>query len=264
MPTKLINNTNLHYVDRGHGTPVLLVHGFPLDSRMWDAQIEALSDHYRIIAPDLRGFGQSASTNPFTMDSLADDLHALLKELGALPAMVGGLSMGGYVTLAYARKYPNDLRAIGLIDTRSEGDNEQGKQNRNRLIQLVREKGSTAIADEMLPKLVAEETLKRRQDITHKLRRIMESQTPKTIENALAAMRDRPDRTPDLPNISVPTLIVVGEQDAITPPSLSEAMSKQLKHSTLSVIRRAGHMSPMEQPQDVTTAFRGFAERVMR
>src|SRR6266542_306071 len=146
MPTKSINGATIPYQERGRGVPVVLVHGFPLDSGMWEAQLDALSDRYRVIAPDLRGFGQSISTEPFTIASQADDVHALLKELGALPCVLAGLSMGGYIALAFSRKYASDLRALTLIDTRSEGDTPQGKENRNKMIQLVRDNGSKAVA----------------------------------------------------------------------------------------------------------------------
>jgi pimeloyl-ACP methyl ester carboxylesterase len=261
MPTKTVNDLTIHYSDRGHGAPaIVLVHGFPLDSRIWDAQAEDLSDRYRVIAPDLRGFGQTRSETPFTIASLADDLHSFLKELGALPCIFGGLSMGGYVALAYARKYPADLRALMLIDTRAEADTPQGREGRGKMIQLVREHGSKAVADEMFPKMMFDETAKHRQDIAHKLRRIMESQSPKTIEHALVALREREDQIANLPNISVPTLIVVGEHDAITPPAMSETMNKAVRHPTMVVIKRAGHMSPMEQADDVTKAIRRFVE----
>jgi 3-oxoadipate enol-lactonase len=263
MPSRSVNKTTFHYQDRGHGTPVVLVHGYPLDSRMWEAQVEALSDRYRVIAPDLRGFGQSISNDPFTIASQADDLHALLKELGALDCVLAGLSMGGYIALAFVKNYASDLRGLALIDTRAEGDTQQGKEGRNKMIGLVREKGAKAIADEMLPKLLAESTQKHRQDIVHKLRRIIESQTPKTIENALVAMRDREDYTSILPGISVSTLILVGEHDSLTPPAMSEAMNKLIRHPTMVVIRNAGHMSPMEQPDDVTTTMRRFLEKVL-
>jgi pimeloyl-ACP methyl ester carboxylesterase len=264
MPTRLINGVNLFYQDRGRGSPVVLVHGFPLDSRMWEAQIEALSDRHRVIAPDLRGFGQSKSDGPFTIASQADDLHALLKATEALPCAFCGLSMGGYVALAFARSYSSDLKALALIDTRSESDTPQGKENRAKMMQLVREHGAKAVADQMLPKLIAEQTAQHRQDIVHKLRHMMESQSPGTIENALVAMRDREDYTHDLSGIRVPTLILVGEHDAITPPPVSESMSKLIRHPTLVIIKRAGHMAPMEQPDDVTTAMRRFLEQASR
>ncbi len=262
MPTKTINNVIFNYQDRGLGTPIVLVHGFPLDSRIFQAQVEALSDRYRVIAPDLRGFGASASTAPFTMVSLADDLHGLLKELGGMPCVLGGLSMGGYVALAFAKRYPSDIRGLALIDTRAEGDSSTGREGRNKMIQLVRDKGARAVAAEMFPKMLAEQTRVNHPEIAQYLLQIMESQPPLAIEHALAAMRDREDHTNDLPSIPVPVLVAVGEQDAITPPAVAQAMSKALRNPTLAIIPAAGHLSPMEQPEDVTTALRRFAERV--
>lgn len=264
MPTKSISGISMHYQDRGRGMPVVLIHGFPLDSRMWEAQAEALSDRYRIIAPDLRGFGLTRGGGSFTMDSLAEDVHALLKEVGALPSVVAGLSMGGYVTLAYAKKYPKDLKGLMLIDTRAEADSPEAKENRGKALQRVKDGGAKAIADDMMPKLVHEGVLKHRQDIAHKLRLILESQSPETIAHALVALRDRPDRVSDLAAIPVPTLVIVGEHDAITPPALSEKMSKELTHPTVAIIKNAGHMAPMEQADDVNLVMRRFLEQIAR
>jgi 3-oxoadipate enol-lactonase len=264
MPTRTLNNVTFHYQDRGRGGggAIVLLHGFPLDSRMWESQLEALSDRYRVIAPDLRGFGKSTSSEPFSMQSLADDVHALLKELGATPCVLGGFSMGGYVALAYAKKYPSDLRGLALIDTRAEGDTNDGRENRNKMIQLAREKGASGVAEQMLPKMLAEATKQKKPEVVSNARSIMDSQPPLAIEHALAAMRDRPDVTKDLPSIAVPTLIVVGEQDAITPLGVAESMNKAIRNPTQTVIRAAGHLSPIEQPEDVTTALRRFAETV--
>src|SRR4051794_16033318 len=118
----------LPYTDRGRGEPLVLLHGFPLDRRMWDAQTEKLSDHYRVIAPDLRGFGQSRRSDPFTIESLADDTHLFLEQLAAAPCVLAGLSMGGYVALAYAKKYAADLRGLVLVDTKAEADSPQAKE----------------------------------------------------------------------------------------------------------------------------------------
>src|SRR3954464_4498109 len=122
MPTFNVNGITTFASERGTGIPLVLIHGFPLNGTMWSAQITALSDAYRVITPDLRGFGQTPSTDAFTMESLADDVHALLAQMNALPCILGGLSMGGYVALAYAKKFANDLRALMLIDTKAEGD----------------------------------------------------------------------------------------------------------------------------------------------
>lgn len=262
MPTKPVNGISMNYAERGRGLPVVLIHGFPLDLRIWDAQVQVLSDRYRIIAPDLRGFGRSGVGGAFSMESLADDVHELLKQIGAIPSVVGGLSMGGYVTMAYARKYPGDLKAVMLIDTRAEADTPEGKEKRNQMLERLKTGGSKAVAEDMFPKMVSEETTKHRQDIAHKLRHIMESQSPETIGHAIAALRDRPDRSSDIRSIGVPTLVMVGEADAITPPALSETMNKAITGSALATIPKAGHMSPMEQPEEANRAIRRFLDGI--
>jgi pimeloyl-ACP methyl ester carboxylesterase len=167
--------------------------------------------------------------------------------------------MGGYVALAYAKKYPTDLLGLALIDTKAEGDTPQGKEAREKMIELARSQGSEAVAAEMMPKMLAPDADKSRPQVKRELDQIMNAQTPLTIEHALAAMRDRPDFTSDLASIAMPTLVIVGEHDAITPPAGAEAMSKAIPHSSYVVIRGAGHMSPMEQSQQVTDALRRFA-----
>ena len=259
MPQRSVNGVNVNYEERGTGTPFVLLHGFPLDSRIWREQIAALSDRFRVIAPDLRGFGQSKSNDVFTMESLADDVHALLRDLQALPCILGGLSMGGYVALAYAKKDPTDLRGLALIDTKAEGDTAEGKAGREKMMELARTQGTKAVAEQMMPKMLAQDADKTRPQVKRELDQIMNAQTPLTIEHALAAMRDRPDSVASLASIAVPTLVIVGEHDAITPPAGAEKMSTAIPKSTYVVIRGAGHMSAMEQPQQVTDALRRFA-----
>lgn len=258
MPTLPIANTTLHYDERGSGPPVILLHGFPVDSRMWSAQLDGLSSHHRIIAPDFRGFGRSRHDGPFTLESLADDIHAFAISLGIVPFTLGGLSMGGYVALAYARRYPRTLRALMLIDTKSQADTQDAKDNRNRLITLAREKGASAVTDDMLPKLLAPATLDHRPDIVKALREMADNNPPAALAQALAAMRDRPERTDMLKSIAVPTLIIVGEADSATPPEIADAMQKLIPGSQLAVIPGAGHMSPLEQPAAVNAAIARF------
>src|SRR5688500_15178660 len=190
MPMRTVNGAAFNYEEEGTGPVVVLLHGFPLDSRVWESQRRALSDRWRIITPDLRGFGGSKSEHAFTMESLADDVHTLLVELEALPCVLGGLSMGGYVALAYGKKYPTDLRGLMLIDTRAEGDTPEGRQAREKMIALARDSGSKAVADQMMPKMV---TSGAPPEVTQQLRQIMEACPSTTIQHALAAMRDRPD-----------------------------------------------------------------------
>jgi 3-oxoadipate enol-lactonase len=264
MPARTIDNAAIHYDDAGTGRPpVVLLHGFPLDARVWAAQREALAGTHRVVTPDLRGFGRSTSDKPFTMESIADEVHALLAELGALPVVLGGLSMGGYAALAYAKKYPTDLKGLLLIDTRAEADTPEGREARQKMIELVRRDGSSAVADAMMPKMLAPDTPSRAPQVAQELRRIMESQPPRTIENALVALRDRPDFGQDLPSIAVPTLVLVGEADAITPPAMAQTLQRNIPNAKLVTIPNAGHMTPMEQPEQVNRAIRDFVAGVV-
>ena len=258
MPARTVGNASFYYEESGRGLPLVLLHGFPLDNRIWRKQREALADSFHVITPDLRGFGKSQSNESFTMKSLADDVHAFLAEIGALPCVLGGLSMGGYVALEYVKKYPTDLRGLVLIDTRAEGDSAEGKQARMKMADLAKEKGSPAVAEQMMPKMLAADSLKGKDDVVRELKQIMESCPATTIVNALMAMRDRADHAENLASIAVPTLIIVGEQDAITPPAMSQKMQEAIANSQLVTIPGAGHMTPMEQPDAVNEAIHAF------
>jgi 3-oxoadipate enol-lactonase len=264
MPIVTVNHTPLHYLDRGprDAPAVLLVHGFPLDSRMWRSQTEELSRSHRVVTPDLRGFGQSHSSDAFTLESLADDLHALIQTLRLGPVVLGGLSMGGYTALAYVRKYPGTLRGLMLVDTRAEADTPEAKDNRGKMIELVRAQGAKAVAAKMLEKLVAPDTLAQNPHVVAELRSIMEACRALTIEHALTAMRDRPDRVGELGAIAMPTLILVGELDAITPPPAAQVMHRTIPRSKYLVIPGAGHMAPMERAQQVNDAMAQFLTEI--
>jgi pimeloyl-ACP methyl ester carboxylesterase len=260
--TQHVNGVSLSFEERNAtGSPtVALLHGFPLDATMWAAQLDALAEAgHRVVAPDLRGFGRSRSDSPFTIESFADDVHALLGAVGALPCVLVGLSMGGYVALAYVKKYPADLRGLVLIDTKAEADTAEAKQGRAKMIDLVRKDGSKAIADQMFPKMLAPDSAARPQ-LAKSLRSIMESCPPLTIEHALAAMRDRPDRSGELSSINVPTLVLVGDADAITPPDVAKSMAARIPRAQLATVRGSGHMSPMEQPEQVNRALKTFLQ----
>jgi pimeloyl-ACP methyl ester carboxylesterase len=264
MPSRTLRGVSFHFEDRGSGLPLVLVHGFPVDCRMWEAQVAELSGRCRAIAPDLRGFGRSIASDPFTIELLADDLHALLVELDATRCVLGGFSMGGYVVLAYLVKYLADLRGLILVDTKAEADTPQQKEGRAKMAELARKRGAEAIADEMVPKQLSEETPRKRPAVATALHRLMEQCPPATIEHALLAMRDRPDRSGAVSSIKAPTLIVVGENDAITPPATARAMHQRIAGSELEVIRGAGHMSPMEQPAQVNRAIARFLQSHFR
>jgi pimeloyl-ACP methyl ester carboxylesterase len=258
MPSQRIDSTDFWFLEAGKpALPTLvLVHGFPLDSRLWAEQVADLSGSFRVIAPDLRGFGKSRSDEPFTMSSLADDLHKLLEKIGALPCVLAGLSMGGYVCLPYARKYPGDLKGLVLVDSRCEADTPAAKESRGKMIELVRNQGSAAVADAMLPRLIAPGALANRPVVVQKIMSIMGDCPALTIEHALAAMRDREDHTEWLANADLAVHIIVGEHDAITPPAGARATAARLKRGDLTVIPAAGHLTPIEQPRLVSLALR--------
>lgn len=261
MPSITLDRKVIHYDERGNRTaktpPVVLLHGFPLDARIFAAQLDALADNCRVITPDLPGFGQSMSDLPFTIASLADDVHALLRSVGALPCVLGGLSMGGYVAQAFVKKHPTDLRGLILIDTKSEADNAEGKEKRNKMIESVRASGSKAISDAMFPNMLSPENAKDPK-IAQPLREMMEACPAKTIEHALVAMRDREDYTSMLPSIATPTLLIVGERDAISTKATMEAMHRGIPRSKLVVVPGAGHLTPVEAPDEVGRAIRDF------
>jgi pimeloyl-ACP methyl ester carboxylesterase len=248
---------------------LLLIHGFPLDHRMWTPQLAGLSAHVRVIAPDLRGFGRSAAPiaaplevtpGPLTMEQHADDLAALLDHLAVERAVVAGLSMGGYIAFAFWRRHHARVQALVLLDTRAEPDAPQARANRDTAAVKVRQAGSAAIAGEMLPRLLAPANLSN-QRIADRARAMMAEQPVEGVAGALAGLRDRADSRPILPTISVPTLVLVGEHDAITPPADAAAMVAVIPGARLVVIPRAGHLSPLENPRAVNRALRAFLAR---
>ena len=193
MPIQSVNGSNLYYHESGKGIPLVLLHGFPLDHRVWQAQVHDLAAVSRVITPDLRGFGKSINNSTFTLQGLAEDLYVLLSQIHALPCVLGGLSMGGYVALAYQRQYASTLRGLILIDTRAASDDPETRAGRDIMIELARAGGSSAVAEKMMPRMLAPATAQSNPAVASELRAIMESCPAQTIQHALAAMRDRPD-----------------------------------------------------------------------
>jgi 3-oxoadipate enol-lactonase len=255
-----VNGFRLAYGDRGgeHETALLLVHGFPLDRRLWAAQAGAFADMARVVTPDLRGHGKSEIVpGPFTMEQHADDLAALLDHLKIRRAVVAGLSMGGYVTFAFWRRHPDRVRGLILADTRAEPDSVAAQAGRDAAIARVQQTGAAAYADEMLPRLLAPGSLANLK-IAGAARKMMAEQPVDGIVGALGGLRDRIDNRPTLPMITVPTLVVVGEADVITPPADGRAMAALIPGARLAVIPKAGHLSPMENPRAFNAAVRAF------
>lgn len=260
-----VNGVRLAYRERGRGQPstLLLIHGFPLDHRMWDAQSVGLADQARVIAPDLRGFGRSAAAvaDPLTMDQHADDLAGLLDALKIGRAVVAGLSMGGYIALAFWRRHRARVQALVLADTRAEADAPAARANRDAAAAKVRAAGVAALAEDMLPRLLAPANLARPR-LAERLRAMMVAQPAETVIAALAGLRDRPDSRPTLPTITAPTLVLVGEHDALTPAADAAALAAAIPAARLVVIPAAGHMSPVENPRAVNAALRTFLREI--
>ena len=242
---------DIGYDDVGTGMPVLFVHGFPHDRTLWAPQLGALVQHSRCIAPDLRGFGESGPWDAgaeASMDAYADDLAALLDALGVGRAVVAGLSMGGYVAFALWRRHRARVRALVLCDTRPGPDDEAVRERRRALVALARTRGSGAVADAMMPGMVGKSSRARCPDLVEDVRTMLARAPADGVARALEAMMARPDSTGLLASIDVPTLVVVGEEDVLTPPAEARAMHAAIAGSTLAVIEGAGHVSNLERP----------------
>src|SRR5689334_12618 len=254
-----INNIQIEYTDTGVGRPIVLIHGYPFNRALWTEQIPALSNSNRIIAPDLRGFGDSdASSETSTMNLLAEDVALLMDQLEIPRATIGGLSMGGYVALAFYKKFPSRVRGLVLADTRASSDTDESKQTRAQQAEKGLSEGMAGIADAMLPKLLTPETVSKRPEIVKFVRDMMLQAKPEGAAAALRGMAEREDQTPLLSKISVPTLILVGSEDAITPVADSEKMQNAIDDSRLVVLDHAGHVSNLERTQQFNDAFLHF------
>ena len=247
MIALLPGGLELAYDEAGSGTPLLLVHGWPLDRAMWAGQLGGLATYARVLAPDLRGFGGSTVRPPYTIDRYADDLIAFLDALGLARAVVCGLSMGGYVAFSMVRRHRDRVRGLILADTRATADTDEARENRRNLIALIEREGMDALAERQLRTMVGRSTLDRQPELVETVRRMMASTPPEGAIGALRAMADRADSTPMLTSIGVPTLVVGGVEDGITPPEVLRAMAAQIPGSRVEILEQAGHLSPLER-----------------
>lgn len=244
--------------EAGAGTPVLLLHGFPHDRTLWTAQLAAPPAGARLIAPDLPGFGDSESTAEATLDAWADWSVALLDALAIEQAVVGGLSMGGYLAFAIWRRHPTRVRGLILADTKAGADTLEGQEKRRAMQALAATSGAAAIAEAMMPGMVGKTTRASRPQAVAFLDAMLRRQPVGAIHDALDALRTRPDSTPTLAAIAVPTLIVCGDEDTLTPVKESDAMHAAIADSQLAIIPGAGHASCVEQPAPFNALLAGF------
>jgi len=259
MPKTRINNIDITYDDTGSGPAVVLIHGYPFNRSMWAEQVSALADSYRVVTLDLRGHGESeSSTGASTMKLMAQDVAALMDELQIDRAVIGGLSMGGYVTLAFYQLFAERVEKLLLADTRAQADTEEAKATRGDQVQQIQADGMTGIVTAMLPKLLSPETVSKQPEIVKRVRDMMMHTSPEGAIGALRGMAEREDQTERLSQINVPALIVVGKEDPITPVADSQKMHERIAGSQLVVIENASHVSNIEQPEQFNRALREF------
>ena len=250
MSSTRISDIQMAYTDTGIGSPIVLIHGYPFNRSLWSEQLTALSNSYRVIAPDLRGFGETdPSAGPATMNLMAQDVAELMDRLQIRQAVIGGLSMGGYVALAFYKQFRSRVRNLILVDTRAQADTEEAKQTRAQQAEKALSEGMAGIADAMLPKLLTPDTVSKRPEIVKRVRDMMLKTKPEGAAAALMGMAEREDQTPLLSQISAPTLILVGAEDAITPVADSEKMHRAIPNSRLVVLENAGHVSNLERTE---------------
>lgn len=256
-----IGGTVLNVEEQGAGQPLLLVHGFPLDHTMWREQIDGLAHAARVIAPDLRGFGHStgAKGEVLTMDRLADDLAGLLDAMQIRESVVFcGLSMGGYVGWRFAARYRNRLSRLIQCDTRAVADSPEAAQTRRETADRVLREGSAVVASAMKEKLFHPATLEENPDIVAAVESVMLATSPQTIAAAQRGMAERPDSTELLPQLDLPTLVVCGEKDAISPAEEMRRIAEALPQGRFVQVPRAGHLAPLESPANTNAAILAF------
>jgi pimeloyl-ACP methyl ester carboxylesterase len=255
-----VNGIQLAYTDDGRGLPLVFLHAFPFNRTMWEPQRARLAGRFRVITVDLRGHGESdAPLWRYTLDLFADDLKALLDHLAIPQAVLIGLSMGGYLLFACYRKFPERITGLVFCDTRAEADKPEAAAWRYALAQKVSRQGPSAVAEEMGPKLLAPMSYQTKPDLARQVRAISDGAPMSGIVGDLMAMAERPDSIPLLKHIACPTLVLVGEHDALTSVEENKRIADGIVGARFQVIPEAGHLSNLEQPEIFSDAVLNFA-----
>jgi pimeloyl-ACP methyl ester carboxylesterase len=244
----------------GAGTPLVLLHAFPLDGRMWAPQVDALAGSYQVIVPDLRGFGaaRDQAVPEAGMDLLADDVARLLDDRGLERVVLGGLSLGGYVALAFMRRHAGRVSGLVLLDTKATSDGDQAREDRLEMADRVLVEGNGFVAEAMLPKLLGQTSREHRPELVERVAALVREQPPEAIAGAQRGMAARPDATDVLAAIGVPTLVVTGEEDAVTGPEVGRDLAAAIPGARFLLVEEAGHLSNLEQPEVVNEALLDF------
>lgn len=259
MSLKSVRGISIGYDEYGRGVPLVLLHGHPFNRSMWDDQRETLCSTCRVIVPDLRGYGETTVVpDKTTMEEFVGDLAALLDALAIDRIILGGLSMGGQIVFEFYRQFPQRVRALLLADTQPQVDTEEVRAARYATAQRVLDQGMQDLAEELLPRLLAKETIVSHPDVVDRVRHMIVLTKPEGAAAALRGRAERRDYTPLLREIMVPTLVVVGSEDTFTPRSDAELMHREIAGSQLTVIEGVGHMPNMERPSEFNASLRQF------
>ena len=265
--TIILNNLSVSYTDEGRDNDlaIIFIHGFPLDKSMWYEQRRALRDKYRVITYDIRGFGSSGiGKDEFSIDLFATDLMHFMDALKLDKVVLCGLSMGGYIALNAMRIFSDRIVGLILCDTQCAADTPDAKRNRIKTIEMVQHNGLELYADKALSSLFYSESMDKKSKQIIATRAVIESSSPFVICNTLLALADREDMCDTLPNIDIPTLILVGEEDTITPPERAELMHSKISGSTLYKIGQAGHLSNIDNPEVFNRHVNGFLKGIVK
>jgi pimeloyl-ACP methyl ester carboxylesterase len=253
----------LHFREQGTGLPLVLIHGFPLDHTLWLPQLRSLSDMARVIAPDLRGFGSSPGPDAvMTMEAHARDVKRLLDELGIRRAVIGGLSMGGYVALAFAELFPEMLQGLLLCSTRAVADDEAGKRMREITALKALDGGMAEIAVGLAVKLISAQSMGQHPEWRVAVQEMMARQSPAGVAASSRGMAARPDRSELLSRLQVPTLVIAGADDVLFSPKESQAMAAKLPKGSLHLVPGAGHLVNLEDESTFNGAVRNFLDTI--
>lgn len=254
---KKLNGFQVNWEEAGSGAPVIFIHGFPLNRKIWRTQMEALREEFRVITPDVRGHGESEATpGVYDMTLLADDLAALMRHLQCGPAFLAGHSMGGYILFAFHRKYPELVRGLMLVSTRAVADSPEGKANREALAKRVEEEGPQPVVEKMLKPMLAEASVRANPGLKYEVEGMMRSTSLAGIVGASRGMALRDDSTSLLGRINAPTLILAGTVDAMIPYAESENMAAAIPHARLHVLEGVGHLPSLERAEEVSRVMR--------
>jgi len=250
-----LNSGTVSYVDAGNGPAVLLIHAFPLNNTMWASQVAALSGKFRVLAPNIRGFGQSQPSSAWTMEEMADSLNEFLDKLGVKDSAVVGVSMGGYIALTFWSKFPKRVRQLVLSNSRAHADNETEKNARNDMIAAIEQSGAAILPDRMLPRLLQPNPPA---GVVRNVRKMIESTSPAAAVYAVMAMRDRMDFSSMLHRVECPTMVITGENDVIIRMEDSRAVADAISGARLVTIPNSGHLSNLENSEAFNAALLSF------